>query len=148
MDSEKLVYLKQSLKGGSAKQTIEGLSRSGDNYGETIECLKARYDTPRLIHEAHVRAILEAPSLKDGSGKELRHLHDITQQHLRALNYEPSRPFITSVIELKLDTTTRFERQRQSQSSTDVPIFHELLDFLNLRAQASETSVTGKKAHK
>ena len=150
-DSEKLVYLKQSLKGGSAKQTIEGLSRSGDNYGEAIECLKARYDRPRLIHEAHVRAILEAPSLKDGSGKELRHLHDITQQHLRALKsigYEPSGPFITSVIELKLDTTTRFEWQKQSQSSTDVPDFHELLDFLNLHAQASETSVTGKKAYK
>ena len=74
-----IVYLKQSLKGGSAKQTIEGLSRSGDNYGKAIECLKARYDRPRLIHEAHVHAILEAPSLKDGSGKELHHLHDITQ---------------------------------------------------------------------
>ena len=48
--SEKLVYLQQALKGVPAKSTIEGLSRSGDNYEEAIQCLKARYDRPRLIH--------------------------------------------------------------------------------------------------
>ena len=70
-DAEKLVYLQQSLKGGSAKNTIEGLSRSGEYYAEAIECLRSRYDRPRLIHQTHVRKILEAPSLKDGTGKEL-----------------------------------------------------------------------------
>ena len=39
-DSEKLVYLQQALKGGSAKGTI-GLSRSSDNYKEAIACLQA-----------------------------------------------------------------------------------------------------------
>lgn len=61
-DSEKLVYLQQSLKDGSA--TIEGLSCSGEYYTEAIECLKTRYDRPRLIHQTHVRKILDAPSLK------------------------------------------------------------------------------------
>lgn len=84
-NAEKLVYLQQSLKGGTAKHTIEGLSRSGDNYTEAVDCLKTRYDWPRLIHQAHVRAILEAPTLKDGSGKELRRLHDVTLQNVRAL---------------------------------------------------------------
>ena len=108
-DTEKLVYLQQSLKNGSAKSTIEGLSRSGEYYAEAVECLKSRYDRPRLIHQTHVRMILEAPPLKDGSGKELRRLHDVVQQHLRALkamDYEPSGPFITSVLELKLDVNT------------------------------------------
>ena len=36
-DSEKLVYLQQSLKGGSAKGVIEGLSRSGKCYAEAIK---------------------------------------------------------------------------------------------------------------
>ena len=57
-DAEKLVYLQQSLKGGSAKSTIEGLSRSGDNYAEAVGCLQSRYDRPRLIHKAHVSMIL------------------------------------------------------------------------------------------
>ena len=144
-ESEKLVYLQHALKDGSAKQAIEGLSRSGEYYSEAIDCLKARYDRPRLIHQTHVRMILDAAAPKDGTGKELRKLHDTVQQHLRALkamDYEPSGPFITSVLELKLDVDTMFEWQKHSQSSTTVPHYQELLEFINLRAQASETSVS------
>lgn len=83
-DTEKLAYLRHALKGGGAKGVIEGLSRSRDHYNEAVTCLKSRYDRPRLIHQAHVQKILEAPSLKDGSGRELRRLHDAAQQHLRA----------------------------------------------------------------
>ena len=146
-DTEKLVYLQQSLKNGSAKSTIEGLSRSGEYYAEAAECLG--YDRPRLIHQTHVRMILEAPPLKNGSGKELRRLHDVVQQHLRALkamDYEPSGPFITSVLELKLDVNTVFEWQKHSQDSTDVPHYRRLLKFINLRAQASETPASGSRA--
>ena len=134
-NSEKLVYLQQSLKDGSAKSVIEGLSRLGENYLEAIECLQARFDRPRLIHQTHVRMISEAPALKDGTGKELRRLHDTVQQHLRALKamgHEPPGPFITSLLELKLDTSTMFEWQRHSQESVDVPHFSKLLEFLNL----------------
>ena len=158
-DSERLVYLQHSLKDGSAKSVIEGLSRSGDNYSEAIECLQACFDRPRLIHQTHVRMISEAPALKDGTGKELRRLHDTAQQHLRALKamgHEPPGPFITSLLELKLDTNTMFEWQRHSQESADVPHFSklleflnlraQLLEFLNLRAQASETSVSHHKS--
>lgn len=147
-DSEKLVYLRHSVKDGLAKSVIEGLSRSGDHYAEAVECLKARYDRPRLIHQAHVKKILDVPALKDGTGKELRYLHDTVQQHLRALKamgYEPSGPFITSVLELKFDAGTMFEWQKHSNSSPDVPHYHELLEFVNLRAQASENSIPEKK---
>ena len=143
-DAEKLVYLQHALKAGSAKHAIEGLSRSGDCYDEAVECLRARYNRPRLIHQAHVRMILETPSLKDGSGRELCRLHDVVLQHLRALKameYEPSGPFITSALELKLDTNTMFEWQKHSQDSTEVPHFQKLLEFINLRAQASEVSM-------
>ena len=139
-NTEKLVYLKQSLKDGTAKGVIEGLSKSGEHYEEAIKSLKARYYRPRLIHQTHIRMILEAASLKEGTGKELRRLHDTVQQHLRALkamDYEPSSPFITSILELKLDTTTMFEWQKFSQESPKVPHYQDLLEFLNLRAQAS-----------
>ncbi len=143
-DSEKLVYLQSALKESSAKCTIEGLSRSGEYYAEAIECLQSRYDRPHLIHQTHVKMILEATPLKDGNGRELRRLHDTVQQHLRALkamDYEPSGPFITSVLELQLDTNTMFEWQKFSQDLTDVPPYQRLLEFINLRAQASESSV-------
>ena len=83
--TEKLVYLKSALKSGSARGVIEGLSQSGEHYDEAIASLKDWYNRPRLIHQAHVRMILEAPNVKDGTGRELRRLHDIVQQHLRAL---------------------------------------------------------------
>ena len=139
-DAEKLVYLQHTLKGGAAKQAVEGLSRSGDQYAEAVESLKDRYNRPRLIHQSHVSMIVEAPSLKDGSGKELRRLHDVVQQHIRALKslgHDPPGPFITSLIELRLDATTMFEWQRHSQGSADVPHY---VKFLNLRAQASESA--------
>ena len=70
------------------------------------------------------------------------------QQHLRALKAtgcEAPGPFITSVLELKLDSSTMFEWQRHSQVSTDIPHYKELLDFINLRAQASESLPLYKK---
>ena len=54
------MYLQQSLKGGTAKGAIEGLSHSGEYYTEAIECLQSRYNRPRLIHKTHVCMILEA----------------------------------------------------------------------------------------
>ncbi len=44
--AEKLVYLQQALKDGPARSTIEGLSRSGDNYDEAVRYLKTKYDRP------------------------------------------------------------------------------------------------------
>ena len=104
--------------------------------------MKARFNRPRLIHQAHVKCILDSPPLKEGNGKELRKLHDIIQQHIRALKtmgHEPSPSFITSVIELKLDTDTMFEWQRHSHTESDVPHYNQLLEFIDQRAQASES---------
>ena len=112
-----------------------------------MKCLESRYNRPRLIHKTRVRKICEVPPLKDGNGKELRRLHDVLQQHLRALksmDHEPSGSFITSMIELKLDQSTMFEWQKFSQKSTDVP-HYELLEFLNLRTQACKTCTPNTK---
>ena len=141
-DTEKLVYLRHSLKDGSAKHVIEGLSHSGNQYKEAIDSLKARYDRPRIVHQTHVRKIYDVPSLKDGSGKELRRFHDTVQQHLRALkamDKEPTGSFITALLELKLDKDTMFEWQKASQDSKKTPHYDDLLKFLDLHAQASET---------
>lgn len=140
-EAEKLAYLRHALKDGTAKSTVEGLSCSGDQYSEAVECLKARYDRPKLIHQAHVRKIVDIPNLKEGSGKELRRLHDTAQQHIRALKAlgnEPDGPFITSLLQLKLDPTTLFEWQKCDQDLARVSGYVRFLEFINLRAQASE----------
>lgn len=48
-NAEKNVYLQHAIKSGSAKDTIEGLSQSSDNYNEAIACLRSHYNRPRLI---------------------------------------------------------------------------------------------------
>ena len=45
---------------------------------------KVRY-RPRFIHQKHVKTIVEAPTIKTGTGRELRQLHDLVSQHLRLL---------------------------------------------------------------
>ena len=147
-DSEKLVYLQSAVKDGTAKGVIEGLSRSGEFYSEAIENLCARFDRPRLIHQTHVKMIIDAPTLKDGNGKEIHSLHDTVQHHLRAikaLGNEPFGPFITSMFELKLDTNTAFEWHKHSHDFEEVPHYTKLLEFLNLRAQASEAPISESK---
>ena len=147
-NAEKMVYLQNALKDNTAKRTIEGLTKSREHYEEAVKCLQTRYDRPRMVHQAHVRRIVDAPSLRDGTGKELRTLHDTVVQHLRALKalgHEPSKQFITSLLELKLDSTTMFEWQRHSQEHNDVPDCDELLAFFYLRAQAAEATVPDKK---
>ena len=142
-DPDKLAYLRHAVKDGTARHVIEGLSHSANNYKEAIECLQNRYDRPRLIYREHVRAILDATTLKEGNGRELRRLHDTVSQHLRALKamkLEPSGPFVTAILELKLDQGTMFQWQSHSQDQKDVPHYQALLNFLDLRAQASETA--------
>ena len=90
-----------------------------------------------------MKRILDTPSLKDGSGRELRRLHDVVLQQLRALkgiDYDPSEPFITSLLELKLESVTMFEWQKHTQSLNEILHYHKLLDFNELRAQASGAS--------
>ena len=75
---------------------------------EAIRCLQERYDRPRVLHQAHVRKIQEAFSLKTGSGQELCRLHDHLQQHIRALKVSGDyniETYLTAAIELKLDET-------------------------------------------
>lgn len=91
---------------------------------------------------------MDAPPLKDGGGKELSKLHDNLQLHIRALGTlccALPGTFITSVIELKLDVDALFEWQEHHQDGTDIPPFGDLLNFIDLRAQASETLYSSHK---
>ena len=79
---EKLIFLQNAIKDKTAKSLIAGLTKSSDHYDEAVKCLLERYGCPRQIHWTHVRCIIEAPPLKDGTGKEIHALHDLVTQHL------------------------------------------------------------------
>ena len=50
--------------------------------------------------------------------------------------------FVTSMLELTLNAHSMFEWQCHSQESTDVPPYQQLLGFIDLRAQALESTVS------
>jgi len=79
---EKLMYLQNTIKDKRAKNRIAGLTKFSDYYDEVVKCLQKRYDRSQQIHQTHVHCIIEAPSLKDGSGKEIYALYDLVVQHL------------------------------------------------------------------
>ena len=141
-------YLLKSLTTQKARDAIEGIDATAEAYPEAIEALKARFDRPDVIHRAHVRALPKARYLKDGSSSELRNLHDTFQHHLRSLKALKKLnfgQFITALGESKLDPTTMIEWQKFTQGQTDVPDYEKFLDFLDLRAKATELTVQQKR---
>ena len=99
-------------------------SQTEEQYRDALDCLRERYDHPRQIHLAHVRKLVETRNLKDSTGDEIRQLYDTFPQHLRALKamkQEPSNSFITSLLEMKLDTNTSYEWQKASPDPTKIP---------------------------
>ncbi len=66
-DQLRMQYLLKSLTTQKAKDAVEGIDATAEAYPEAVEELKARFDRPEVIHRAHVRALLKARYLKDGS---------------------------------------------------------------------------------
>ena len=107
-----------------AKHVIKGLERMVGSYVEAIGCLQERYDRLRLIHQADVRAIVKEPSLKSGSGQELRHANEVVKQHMRAseaMKCDSLETFISSLFQLKLDLSSMFAWPNHSKDQREVP---------------------------
>ena len=150
-DVQKLAYLRDAVEAGPAKHVIKGLSHSAGSYEQAIECLRQRYDKPRLIHQNHVRAIVEAPVVKSGNARELRLLHDVVNQHVRSLRTikgDTFEAFVSSSVEMKLDRASKFAWQQSMRERRDIPSIDELLEFIDGRAQASESSIPYSSDHK
>lgn len=77
-------YLLKSLTTQKARDAVEGIDATAEAYPEAIAALKARFDRPQVIRRAHVRALLKARYVKEGSSSELQNLHDTFQHHLRS----------------------------------------------------------------
>ena len=65
-DMQKLAYLCHLPQHSPAKHIVKGLLRMGSEYPEVLECLKKHYGRPRVLHHTHVKAVVQAPSVKDG----------------------------------------------------------------------------------
>ena len=55
------------------------------------------------------------------------------------MGHEKSKTFLTSLLQLKLDQITCFEWQKHNQGEVDVTSYTDLVEFVNLQVQATET---------
>jgi len=79
--------------------------------------------------------------MKDGSSGDLRRLHDPLQHHLRSLKAMEQLDFeryMTALGECKLDNLSMVEWQKSTRTEKDVPGYKKFLEFLDLRATATE----------
>ena len=145
---DKLTYLRDAVKGGPARNVIQGLTQTVESYKEAIECLKARYDRPRITHREHVRSILQAPVMKSNNGRELRKLYDLCNQHTRAIKaseHYDLDTFLTVVMELKLDEVSRLKWMEFTNECHTTPTQDEMLKFLDLQARHFESISSERK---
>ena len=82
---DKFTYLKGALK-GKAKNAIEGLSTTAENYDEAISLLKTRFGDKKFLISTFFKAILDLNPVKDCSDiSKLRDLYDAIEINVRNL---------------------------------------------------------------
>lgn len=137
-DVVKFHQLRTHLK-GMAFDTIRGYNMTGSNYKLAWEDVKKRFDRKEDIVDEYMRKFIGIPTVTyPANSHKLRVIVDTTNQMLRALptfGVEISTwdPFLTLIIESKLDDETRME-WKHKKGSTYKPDVKEMLKWIDTRA--------------
>ncbi|KAJ8980871.1 hypothetical protein NQ317_001335, partial [Molorchus minor] len=126
-DVEKFHFLRSALE-GNAKEVIQGLEFSAENYQSAWELLCERFNNPVSLVNNHLKAFFELQAMEKESAADLRRLLDSMVKHLRAIqnfgqSIETWDIIIKFVIRGKLDWKTRREwdeiKPRDKQPTLD-----------------------------
>ena len=128
---------------------IEGLTWTSDSYEEAIKCLKEWYNRPRYVLKEHIRCVVGAAPVKNGSEKEIRRLCDAATQHycaLKAAKADSFETLLTVILQQKLDEKTRLKWLEFNSDSDSGPPCTKILKFLDLHVgQLESVSHTGHR---
>ncbi|GBM71082.1 hypothetical protein AVEN_146298-1 [Araneus ventricosus] len=134
-DSQKLYYLRASLK-GEAKL----LESSSDNFQSLFKALSDRYENQRQLIDSHVLELINYDKILNESAKELRALMDCVNKNMRALirslKYEQNKLSDVMLINIILQKIDRESRKQFELSLTtaEIPTFDILMKFLEKRS--------------
>nr|XP_034184624.1 uncharacterized protein LOC117606363 [Osmia lignaria] len=146
---QRLHYLKSSLS-GEAALTLKNIAVTESNYTTAWELLRKRYDNTRLIVHSHLRTLTEIPNINRPSAKELRNLRDKANDVRQALT-NLGRPvaswddLFNFLIISKLDRASLNDWELQLGSSTALPSFAELDEFITCRIRAFDAVESSKQ---
>ncbi|GFV89923.1 DUF1758 domain-containing protein [Trichonephila clavipes] len=137
-DSQKLYYLRASLK-GEAKL----LESPSDSFDSLFKALEDRYENKRQLIDSHVLEIINYEKIYSESAKELRALMDCINRNIRALKvlkYEQndlSDIILINIILQKIDKESR-KQFELSLKTAEVPTFDSIKKFLEKRSAVLE----------
>ncbi|GFY20337.1 integrase catalytic domain-containing protein [Trichonephila clavipes] len=137
-DSQKLYYLRASLK-GEAKL----LESPSDSFDSIFKALEDRYETKRQLIDSHVLEIINYEKIYNESAKELRALMDCINRNIRALKvlkYEQndlSDIILINIILQKIDKESR-KQFELSLKTAEFPTFDSIMKFLEKRSAVLE----------
>ena len=132
-DVTKFNYLIGALK-GEAKNIVEGLPITGENYREAKHIVIARYGRPELIVFSHVQALLSTSTPNGTNVTELMMFRDKLVAHIRSLaamgiESEKFGVILTPIIVSRLPEEIRLEWSRDSEKKeADLDFLMEFLE--------------------
>ena len=143
LDSQKLQYLKASLKGDAAK-LLSSVTITDANYTVALKMLRDRYQNNRMILRSHVNAIAVQKPLTQETAKDLRQLLETVEEHRLALEnmgqpVNQQDVFLVYLITEKLPAETR-KFWELSTPGTEPQTYDDLKKFLDARCQALEAA--------
>ena len=141
--SQKLQYLKASVKGDAAK-LLASIPVTDHNFDIAMNTLINRYENKRIIIRTHLHSIVSYRSLTTDNARDLRNLIEAMDEHRLAFQNlgEPVNSqdiFFVYLISEKLPTETRKQWELSSKGK-EPQRYTELRLFLEERAQALEAT--------
>lgn len=137
-NTQKFHYLKSSLQGDAAL-LIANLRISDANYESAWQLLVNEYDDGQALVHAHIHSFVSLPPMKLENVHGLKKLRDTLSASLAALA-NLGRPvdkwddIIIYIVSQKFSQRTRQEwNLRRSSSSSELPSYKDLNNFLTLR---------------
>lgn len=140
---ERYHYLLSVLT-GSAIAVVRSIPLSDTNYDVAWNALTERFDSPRLIMNAHMDKLFNFPTLKTSSLTELKLFLDTFHENIAALenfnipNKEGYLFFYIATRVLDSDTRCLFESQYDNNK---LPVIDDLLKYVQSRCLALQNSL-------
>ncbi|XP_070138643.1 uncharacterized protein [Drosophila bipectinata] len=130
---EKLQRLRSCLR-ESAFEAVRSLEVSDENYDVALNLLEKRFNSRRLLFQAHVNEILGLTLVEGDSITGLRGLSDKFNAHMKTLKNLGSTNEIAGCIIIQV----KWEESLNSSSSDAIPTWESLAEFLEQRCRTLE----------
>lgn len=138
---EKLQYLKTSLVGNAA-QLLKNTTLTADNFERAWSELESYYDNNRILVNAALQSLLDLKRISKESARDLEQLYANVKQMYRSLE-ALKRPvtawddFLVFIVSQKLDTESVKAWENHIGAITDLPSWHQFMDFLITRLRST-----------